>query len=141
MNSDYNNNGIVSRYSMEIFAGQYWAHDRESGRMVAMCVTEAEAIRVVSALQNAQKISALTDALEQLLPHHSLACVVWENGAFAYEPGEDLPLVTEQSCQCSAETKDKRRLLQSLRRSQKGFAPRSQQTSPAESDTDNTTTV
>ena len=70
--------------------------------------------------------ASLLDAVEALLPHHSLACVSQPDSVgdpWIFHADEDGGgLVTEESCQCCGQHKAIRRLLSAHRKTPKGFS-------------------
>lgn len=70
-------------------------------------------------------ITALVDALEDLLPWHTMACCVRDDTGWVME--NNRAVVTEESCQCSAKIRNQRKLLAAYRQSRKGFSPQNDQ--------------
>jgi len=70
------------------------------------------------------------DALENLLPQHTLSCCLCTTEGWVMD-SEGHPVITEESCNCSSLMKSHRKLLTKYRRSEKGFHPRYAATDPA----------
>lgn len=67
-------------------------------------------------------ITALVDALEDLLPWHSLACCA-RDVTLGWLMDNNKAVITEETCQCSLKIKNQRKLLAAYRQSRKGFSP------------------
>ncbi len=71
--------------------------------------------------------SDMLNAIESLLPQHSMACIAHPDPQTApwtfYKDSLGNPLITPESCKCSGRDKAARVLLAAHRQSSKGFSP------------------